>query len=57
MSMVIIQFLEPVDNDFIGPFETERSATLWLEVNERSEENIIHSLTDPITETYKLWRN
>lgn len=45
--MRVIQFLEPVTDDFIGPFSSEESANRWLEENNRTEKHLIHHLVDP----------
>lgn len=45
--MRVIQFLEPVKDDFIGPFSSEESAKRWLAENDRSEKHVIHHLVDP----------
>jgi hypothetical protein len=54
--MRVIQFLEPVRNDFIGPFVTEASAQRWLEENDRQEKCLIHDLTDPAEEMFNVER-
>ncbi len=46
--MRVIQFLESVQDDFIGPFASEQSAKEWLIENDRNEKHVIHDLVDPI---------
>lgn len=50
--MRVIQFLDPVKNDFIGPFSDKYSAERWLEENNRQEKHVIHHLTDPAEEMF-----
>jgi hypothetical protein len=50
--MRIIQFLESMRNDFVGPFSDEYSARRWLEENDRQESYVIHHLVDPSEEMY-----
>lgn len=45
--MRVIQFLEPVTDDFVGPFSTVESAQRWLDENDRTENHVIHHLVDP----------
>lgn len=45
--MRVIQFLEPVHDDFVGPFADEASAIVWMEENDRNERHLIHHLADP----------
>lgn len=46
--MRVIQFLEPVDDDFIGPFDSEMEALVWLRENERTERHVIHHMVSPV---------
>lgn len=50
--MRVIQFLEPVHNDFVGPFSTLESAQRWLEENNRTERHAIHHIVDPAEEMF-----
>lgn len=44
--MQVIQFLERVPDDFVGPFSTEESARRWLADNNRTEKCAIHHMVD-----------
>lgn len=53
----VIQFLEPVADDFIGPFPDEESAKAWIAAHARTEAHLAHHMVSPTQAAINNYRS